>query len=143
MKYFSEQLEADYHTHYEIAGKAQPGYTFAVKWAEDMEKEMEATGKTVAEVAESSFDKVIVGDELSNALINVAVKVLTLCWLHKEAFIDWFNNELKKEEEAQASQPTNTDDVVELLKQLFGPNVVIMDPYGLYGDEDLPPDSQP
>lgn len=146
MKYYSEQLEADYNTHFLVAGAAQPGYTFAVKWAEAMEQEMEITGKTVDQVAEPVFNKVIVTEQvpLTDSLVSVAVKVLTLCWLHKDAFFGWFESEMQKEAALDPLPPPNSpEEFVAMLQKLLGPNVTVLSPMDFYGDDEGPPDSQP
>lgn len=74
-------------------------YTYAVDWAELMEKAMDE-GKTIAEVAKATSHEADT-DGITGFMYGMAVNILAHCWAHGEELRRWHNLDMQIGDEGE------------------------------------------
>ena len=84
--------------------------SFAEQWADEMEKRMEYTGATVAEVAKAASRDVDRRDGfgITGFMYGCAVQMLAGCWEHGEALRRWHNLDTQLGNEGERANERGT-----------------------------------
>jgi hypothetical protein len=76
-------------------------YTFAERWAELMEKDIEKTGDAKAAILTNAEERSFEADTegITGFMYGAAVRILSDCWLYGEILRKWHNKEYNYEGE--------------------------------------------